>query len=519
MDIKKLFNLNYNYKKNNRWLFTNDRYRYVKTLRSLIYSKILNEDFNFNPLVLTDKTKYEKNHIFSKSKIKIISLRQKLSFNQIKLIINVFFNIIYFYIRIIFKKNKVEWLINDFRLFDVHIGDIIYDFYIRYNHEYLKPKLFSLKFLKVLTGGIYKINFINLYHSIYKPKMIITTSRGYASIGNLLLRYGARKKINTIYTGYNFNHLFNSYDKVFSHVYKVTKDKLDYCDKYISKKSINNFMKKRMIGKKHGFYTARKTLFKAYNKSIDDKFLSKIKLEKKNKKIIVVALHCFSDAPHEAGRMIFNDYYDQFISTINFINKNNSSKYFWIIKPHPARNVYGENGIIENYVKKFNFNNVVICTSKIANNLLFKYTDYLVTARSTIALEFACFGKKSILSGEAPYYFKDLFLKPKNREIYFNHLKNIEKINFSLNKKQIWFAKKILYILEFKTNVALPSSKFLPNPIGTPKLDIEKYYIKQLKENFKNNKKPLNYNDFKNDKFYKELKKEFKKINSGNRNI
>ena len=249
MDIKKLFNLNYNYKKNNRWLFTNDRYRYVKTLRSLIYSKILNEDFNFNPLVLTDRTKYEKNHIFSKSKIKIISLRQKLSFNQIKLIINVFFNIIYFYIRIIFKKNRVEWLINDFRLFDVHIGDLIYDFYIRYNHEYIKPKLFSLKFLKVLTGGIYKINFINLYHSIYKPKMIITTSRGYASIGNLLLRYGARKKINTIYTGYNFNHLFNSYDKVFSHVYKVTKDKLDYCDKYISKKSINNFMKKRLIGK------------------------------------------------------------------------------------------------------------------------------------------------------------------------------------------------------------------------------------------------------------------------------
>ena len=38
-------------------------------------------------------------------------------------------------------------------------------------------------------------------------------------------------------------------------------------------------MKKRMVGKKHGFYTARKTLFKAYNKSIDDKFLSKIKLD------------------------------------------------------------------------------------------------------------------------------------------------------------------------------------------------------------------------------------------------
>ena len=519
MDLKKLYGLNYNYKKNNPWLFLNDRYRYVKTVRGLIYSKIFNNYSNFNPIVLTDKTKYEKNHIFSKSKIKIISLRKKLSLKLIKVYISVFIHIIIFYIKIITKKNKAEWLINDYKLFDIHIGDFIYDYYIRYNHEYLKPNLFSYKFLKVLFDAIYKLNFIDQSYSIYKPKMIITTSRGYTSIGNLLIRYGTKNKIKTLFTGYNFHHFYKTYNETFDHIYNVTKKKLEFCNKNISKKTINNFVKKRLIGKSYGFFVARKTLDKAYNKSIDDKFISRLKLEKKNKKIIVFAVNCFSDTPHACGRLVFNDYYDQFISTIDFINKNKSSKYFWIIKPHPARGVYGENGIVENYVKKFNFKNVILCTPKISNNLLFQYTDYLITTRSTIALEFACFGKKTILGGDAPYYFKELFLKPKNKDKYFSYLKNLEKINFSLNKNQRWLAKKILYILEFKTNVTLPSSKFLPNPIGRPKLDIEKYYIKQLKENLKNNKKTLNYNDFKNDKFYKELKKELIKFSSENRNI
>ena len=509
MDIKKIFDLNYNYKTRNNWLFTNDRYRFVKTIRGLIFSKILNKYSNFNPLVLTDKTKYGKKHIYSRSQIKIVSLRETTFLNSLKLYLEVIKNLILFYLKIITKKNKFSWFINNFKLYDVHIGDLIYDFYIRYNHEYLNPNIFSLKFFKILAGSFYKINFINMCCLIYKPKIIITTSRGYTSIGNLLLRYGVKKKILTIFTAYNFNYMYKSYSEVFGSVYRVTKDKIDYCEKNISKKKIENFAKQRLVGKKHGSYTNNKTLKKVYNKHVDTKFLSILKKAKNSKKkIIVFALHCFSDTPHASGRMIFNDYFDQFISTIEFIKNIGDSNLFWVVKPHPGRGNYGENGIIEKYLKNINLENLVLCSEKFGNQRLFKFTDYLITTRSTIAVEFACHGKKSILGGDAPYYLKSLFLKPANKEKYFNIIKNIENIDLSLNSKEISLAKKLLYILEFKTNVALPDSKFLPNPIKYPEINTEKNYTKILKKNFKKIPKQLTNQNFMKEIFYKKIKEE-----------
>ena len=48
--------------------------------------------------------------------------------------------------------------------------------------------------------------------------------------------------------------------------------------------------------------------------------------------------------------MIFRDYYDQFFETINYIRYHNKNTY-WIVKPHPARSQYHEQGIIEELLK------------------------------------------------------------------------------------------------------------------------------------------------------------------------
>ena len=160
MDIRKLYDINFEFKKNSKFFFINDRYRYEKTIRSLIFSRILNEHCDLNPVVLTDKTKYKKDHIFSKSKIKILSLRNKLSLGKIRIFIKVLISLSYFYLSILFRKKKLEWLINDYKVNEIHIGDLVYDFYIRYENNYINPNLYSIKFLKVLLDGIYKIKFI-----------------------------------------------------------------------------------------------------------------------------------------------------------------------------------------------------------------------------------------------------------------------------------------------------------------------------------------------------------------------
>ena len=88
--------------------------------------------------------------------------------------------------------------------------------------------------------------------------------------------------------------------------------------------------------------------------------------------------------------------------------------------------------------------------------------------------------KKAILGGDAPYYYKDLFFKPKNKTEYFNYLKNLKKKYFILNEKKSNLARKLLFLLEHATNINLPESKFIPNPITNTKIDYEKVILIKL---------------------------------------
>ena len=221
-------------------------------------------------------------------------------------------------------------------------------------------------------------------------------------------------------------------------------------------------------------------------------------------------MHCFSDAPHVCGELIFNDYYDQFIQTLKFLKKNDS-KSLWLVKPHPARADYGEKGLVEKELKNHNIDNLILCPDNINNMQLFNYIDNLVTGVSTISLEFACHGKRSIISGDAPYYHKELFMKPKDKNQYFSLIKNIDKINTNLNNKNKFLAKKILYILENSVNINLRKSKILPD------FNLEKYhsnfaYEKKLFSNIIKNKSNSIYDD----PMYKDMVKLIKIIMNKN---
>jgi hypothetical protein len=147
-----------------------------------------------------------------------------------------------------------------------------------------------------------------------------------------------------------------------------------------------------------------------------------------------------------------------------------------------------------------------------SNSVLLKNINYLITTNSTIALEYACLGKKAILGGDAPYYFPGIFFKPKSPKQYFFNIKNLNKKNTTLNSAQISKAKKVLYTLENFTNISLPSSKFIPNEVINRNLNNKSVYEKALKLNFKNNLDKLNSTNFKKELFYKESKKKLLEI-------
>ena len=69
----------------------------------------------------------------------------------------------------------------------------------------------------------------------------------------------------------------------------------------------------------------RNTAIDAYKNKIDiskKKFYKNLNIRSSNyKKIILFAPHCFSDANHSRGNLVFDSYYDQFTKSIDYFRK------------------------------------------------------------------------------------------------------------------------------------------------------------------------------------------------------
>ena len=499
--LKKKFPIKIEYFKNCSSVLISDRFRFDHNLRSIILAYSLNSFKKINPYIISDKTNFEESNFFKIFNFK--KLDTKLN-KSIILLLNIapkiFYNVFLFYILSLFKKDKIKWLIKNYKCKKINIGDLIYDTYIRYNNKFIKPNIYNLNFLYNLSLGIYKICIIDYYSKKFKVSCVISNQKGYVSYGNLLLRYGSKNNFLTILNGYNFIKFYKNYKESLSTPWRINQNLL--AKTQVKKNKVINFYNNRNIVKQFGNYVDLSTLKKAYGNKKNLKFQNFLKKQKKEyRNLNLFALHCFSDAPHVCGELIFNDFYDQFIETINFL-KFSKKNTIWLIKPHPARDDYGEKGIVEDKLKSLNIKNVVLCPDNINNSELFNYIDNLVTGVSTISLEFACFGKKSIISGNAPYFHNKLFYKPKNKKEYFDKLTNINQHNNILSKKETFLAKKILYILENSVNINLKKSNLLPD-YNLEKFRPDKNYMKQLVKNL--NKK--NINNILNDPMYKDVKK------------
>jgi len=324
-----------------------------------------------------------------------------------------------------------------------------------------------------------------------------------------MLRYGTKFRLQSFVTGCNLLQKFNNHKETLTSHFKIRKRNIKKNIKLVSTKKIENFYNLRKSGNLHGTYVPFNTIKKVYGLNEDSKilkFTKRLIKIKKNYQINILAVHCFSDSPHFCADIVFKDYYDQFLQTINFIRRNNKNT-FWIIKPHPARSQYHEEGLIENVIKRYKseLDNVVMCPEKINNSTLFNLSDNLINCVSTISLEFACHGKKSIIAGDAPYYQKGLFFKPKNKDGYFSLVNNLNKLQINLNKQEIILSKRILYLMELEANNNLEKSKILPDTFLS-RLN-EDSYLKYLNQNIK---KKFNFSIF-DDPLYKSLESKLSK--------
>lgn len=423
--------------------FLVSRGRYVNDICNIFGNFAANHVYNLKTYVISDSYQKKYNNFFKNfgfKKFLYINVYKRTLLNPIFFLKSFLKSIIIFFK---IKKLGFYWFINNFEMYHIKIGDLIYDSYTRKDHRYLNPKK-DYYFFKILFKGIFRLSILLKLVNIYKPKLIFIGTNGYSYNDGLLMRIGLSHKINTLEVQPNFlikNVKFQT---------KYGRDHLKFHHNLLKnlkkKKVINHYQSRKKLKIKpdytDSYFVANK--FKE-NLKINTFFQN---LNTTHQKIILIAPHAFSDAPHINGKLIFKDYYSQFVETLNFIKKiENKNNFLWIIKQHPGNFLYREQEIFKKIVLNYVSRKVIICPDKVNTNNLIPFCDHVITTNGSIGIEFACEGKMPILGGYAPYSNLGFTYDSKNEKEYFDILKKIDKLK-GLNKSQILMAKKALYVLD-----------------------------------------------------------------------
>ena len=466
------------YNTNNKILVV-DRSLPQSVLSSLFCSQIINQEFKYNIKLISYLS--EKNFIIKLYKSFGVKDFENLNLNFKKDILNFFFAIIIFFYHIprILISSK-DYFINKYKISDILIGDLIYDSFIRNKLRFKENMKYNLYFYKLIFLTIFKlIKLENLFRN-NNFKCVISHTHVYASLSSLSIRLAIKNKIKVLMPiGGRIIVYKKSADYLKSEL-SITKNELKkICkERKFWKKELEIYLEIRRFGKIKGT-----TAYDAYNKTkkISSKIiLKKLKYDKaKYSKVGLFATHCLSDANHAGGNFFFNDYYSHFVETVKLIKEDNRT--LWIIKTHPTSSYYNEEDFIFKQLKKIDSKNIILCPKNIKPYQLLKLCEKIVTCRSTIAIEAAELGKKTIVCGKN---FFTGFRITKDCFSYKEYKKNLlNNKTEKLNKKEILLAKKIFYFLAFKDSFHKSSIIPISNQLFVNFKD------KKLKQNFFNRKK------------------------------
>ena len=450
-----------NSKKRESFIFV-DRSRNLACIVSSLIAAPLSNKLKLNPILLTDKSNDNNIKVYKSFGFKLffVGFRYKLIFLKL----NILFKSIFLLIKSLFniKINGFNWFILNYKVENVHIGDLIYDTYIKKNFYFIKPHI-NFYFINLLFVSIYRTYNIMKLINENIIKFVLINTESYCYNDGIVSRVAVKKGIK-VYSVHGHAHSSFTYLDQFTNE-KIKKGFLNLSvhginsDFFINKIKINkNKMKRylsvRLTGKLDTRMSGSRCLTRANKikgKITKNELLNLLNIKNVNiDRIVLFAPHAFADAPHIFGTsFIFRDYYEQFEQTLNFIAKKSFKNTLWLIRPHPSSDIYNEQSIVSEQLKKYeSVKNIKLCDSDlISTKNLIEICDNVVTGRGTIGLEFACNGKYPITAGSSTYSGLDISIECNSKLKYFKTLKEIHKIK-KLNKKQTLVARRTLYYLD-----------------------------------------------------------------------
>lgn len=334
------------------------------------------------------------------------------------------------YLKILLNKNILSFYYDK-----VKYGDIIYDVYLSENKVGTIKKI-DFKIFKLIKYCIKRHEIVKKLIKTANISAILVSHRIGIQSGVMLrtaLRYGCE-----VYTsnGMHRNTLYLSknQDEMIVYEYTPTVEDIkniinlpcqDFNDLYDFVLDFHTSGKFTMDAKyafsdENKYFTDRESFANAFNLDL-------------NKKNIFVMLHAFTDYPHSHFKwMIFKDYADWFLKTLEYAKNDKSAN--WIFKQHPSDKFYPTKDINFEELFKDATENIVFLDvdDKLDTRSLIYVSDAIITCLGSAGFEIpAMAGVPSITAGDNHYHGLGFSLNPTNKKEYFeilNNLKNIERL-------------------------------------------------------------------------------------------
>jgi|SaaInlStandDraft_4_1057021.scaffolds.fasta_scaffold05761_2 hypothetical protein len=159
-------------------------------------------------------------------------------------------------------------------------------------------------------------------------------------------------------------------------------------------------------------------------------FSSDFNLDKKKKNVFIM-LHAFTDYPHSHfNGMLFKDYLDWFLKTLDFISNQHSVN--WIIKQHPSSEFYPVKNLDwDKLYQKYSADNLIFMkySADFDSRSICHIGDAIVTCVGSAGFEFSALcGIPSITAGDNPYVVGGFAVYPDSIQKYFDVLSSVQTI-------------------------------------------------------------------------------------------
>lgn len=358
------------------------------------------------------------------------------------------------WLRLLFTQNLI-----DLRWSGKYIGDIVYDQYLAVQQR-ATVRYFDVR-LPILIFQIVRALQRNLKTMArVKPAALLVSHR--VGFSGATLAAAAESLGVPIFSfgGGRYGTLFHSKIRK-EYEYSADRENLEPLLAMGPRETERQFelVAKQLLG---GLFNADAQL--AYSKQIfTDRsvFANTFNLDGTRKNIFVM-LHAFTDYPHSHfNGMLFRDYFDWFIKTLEHAYSNSSVN--WIIKEHPASHFYPVRDLDWNAIKaRFSAPHIVFMSPQSPfNSMSIRYVgDAVLTCQGSAGFELSALGGiPSITAGENPYFRAGFATYPKSVDEYFSVLSSLATISKLSTEKHL-IAKAAFVFIHRLSRVEMSS---IPN--------------------------------------------------------